>query len=137
MDRGLSLHSRKLKISFMLAIWIMGLMASSRLLAQTAPPPEKAKIEALIHAVSELDQAKFIRNGAEYDVTVAVRFLRGKWKANDKEVKSAQDFIDKVASASGPSGKPYMIRFKDGREIPSRDFLIAELRKQEAPDRSS
>jgi hypothetical protein len=99
--------------------------------AQTAPPAEKVKIEELIHRVSELQDAKFIRNGSEYDVNVAVRFLRGKWKANDKEVKSAREFIDKVASASGTSGKPYLIRFRNGREISSREFLMAELKKQE------
>jgi hypothetical protein len=98
---------------------------------QTTPEPEKKKIEALIKRVSELQDAKFVRNGAEYDVSTAVRFLRGKWKANDKEVKTAHDFVDKVASASGTSGKSYLIRFKDGREIPSREFLLAELKKQD------
>jgi hypothetical protein len=100
--------------------------------AQTTPAPEKEKIEALIRQVGELKDAKFIRNGSEYDVATAVRFLRGKWKANDKEVRTARDFIDKVASASGTSGKPYHIRFKDGREIASRDYLLAELKKQES-----
>ena len=121
-----------------LFVWMMaGVLLPAPVLSQSAPPPEKAKIEALIQRVSELDHAKFIRNGSEYDVTVAVRFLRGKWRANDKEVKSARDFVDKVGSASGTSGRPYMIRFKDGREIPSRDFLTAELKKHEATDRSS
>jgi hypothetical protein len=61
-----------------------------------------------------------------------VLFLRGKWEANDADVKTARDFIDKVASASGTSGKPYLIRFKDGRQTKSRDFLLAELRKLES-----
>ena len=56
-------------------------------------------------------------------------FLRGKWEANDAKVKTARDFIDKVASVSGSSGKPYLIRFKDGREINSREFLISALDK--------
>lgn len=98
---------------------------------QTTPDPEKQKIESLIKHVGELKDARFIRNGKEYDVAAAVRFLRGKWKANDKEVRTARDFVDKVASASGTSGKPYHIRFMDGREITSRDFLIAELKKHE------
>jgi len=46
---------------------------------------------------------------------------------NDAEVKTARDFIDKVASVSGTSGKPYMMRFKDGSEVKSRDFLMAVL----------
>jgi hypothetical protein len=60
-----------------------------------------------------------------------VRFLRGKWDANADDVKSARDFIERVASASGTSGKPYLIRFKDGREIRSREYLLAELQKLE------
>jgi Family of unknown function (DUF5329) len=129
---------RNLKTSLLLAVWLTACFTSSRLLAQSAPAPEITKIEALIRRVSELQDAKFIRNGSEYDVNVAVKFLRGKWKANDKEVKSARDFIDKVASSSGTSGKPYLIRFRDGREISSRNFLLAELSKQEsAQERSS
>jgi uncharacterized protein DUF5329 len=100
-------------------------------LAQSAPAPEKQKIETLIKEVGELKDAKFIRNGWTYGVSTAVRFLRGKWEANDAEVKSARDFIDKVASVSGTSGKPYLIRFNDGREIKSRDFLFTQLQKLE------
>lgn len=99
--------------------------------AQSAPEPEKKKIEALIRQVGELKDAKFIRNGSEYDVSAAVRFLRGKWKANDKKVTTAREFVDKVASASGTSGKPYLIRFSDGREIKSRDFLLSKLKIME------
>jgi hypothetical protein len=58
-------------------------------------------------------------------------FLRLKWHAKDASVKTARDFIDKVASFSGTSGKPYLIRMKDGTEIKSRDFLLAMLQKIE------
>ena len=58
--------------------------------------------------------------------------MRGKWDANLSDVKSARDFIDKVATISGTSGKPYLIRFKDGKEIPSREFLLTELKKLES-----
>jgi hypothetical protein len=99
--------------------------------AQSAPAAEKQKIEALIKQVGDLKDAKFVRNGWTYEPATAVRFLRGKWEANDAEVKTARDFIDKVASASGTSGKPYLIRFKDDREIKSQEFLLAELKKIE------
>src|SRR4030095_4668066 len=100
--------------------------------AQSIPLPEEQKIEALIKRVDELKDAKFIRNGSTYEVATAIRFLRSKWEANNSSVKTARDFVDKVASASGTSGKPYLIRFKDGREITSRDFLLAELKKLES-----
>ena len=113
------------------SLWF-GLLLPLAAAGQSAPETERQKIESLINHVGELKNSRFIRNGKEYDVAVAVRFLRGKWKANDKEVKTAWDFVDKVASASGTSGEPYRIRFKDGREITSRDFLFAELKKLES-----
>ncbi len=100
--------------------------------AQTLPTTERQKIEALIKYVGGLKDAHFIRNGSSYEVSTAVRFLRGKWESNDAQVKTARDFIDKVASFSGTSGKPYLIRLKDGKEIPSREFLTAELQKIES-----
>lgn len=96
--------------------------------AQTLPNLEKQKIEALIKQVANLKDAKFVRNGSTYDADSAATFLRRKWGANESEVKTARDFIDKVASFSGTSGKPYLIRFKDGGEIKSRDFLLAQLK---------
>ena len=97
--------------------------------AQSAPTTERQKIELLIKHVGDLKDAKFVRNGSIYEPTTAIRFLRGKWEANDAKVKTARDFIDEVASVSGSSGKPYLIRFKDGREITSRAFLISALDK--------
>lgn len=105
------------------------LLAWSMPQAQTSSQAEKRKIEALIRRVSELKDAKFVRNGKEYDAATAARFLRGKWKANDDAVQSARDFVDKIASVSGTSGKAYRIRFNDGREMTSRDFLLDELKK--------
>ena len=97
--------------------------------AQTLPNTEKQKIETLIKQVANLKDAKFVRNGSAYNADSAATFLRRKWEANESEVKTARDFIDKVASFSGTSGKPYLIRFKDGGEIKSRDFLLAQLKK--------
>jgi hypothetical protein len=115
-----------------LTVWLFLLVAAPSFLhSQNLPATEKQKIEVLIKQVGDLKDAKFIRNGSTYEVSSAVRLLRGKWDANAAEVKSARDFIDKVASMSGTSGKPYLIRFKDGREIESREYLLAELQKLE------
>ncbi len=104
----------------------------SILQAQSLPAAEKQKIEALIKHLGDLKDAKFVRNGSTYAPATAVRFLRGKWDANKPLVKSARDFIDKVASLSGTSGKPYLIRFNDGKEVKSGEFLLAELKKIES-----
>ena len=117
----------------MIFSWVLflGILLPPVVAGQTSPAAEREKIELLIKQVGEIKDAKFIRNGAAYEVASAVRFLRGKWDANDSVVKTAQDFVDKVASSAGTSGKPYLIRFRDGREVTSRTFLLAELKKLE------
>jgi Family of unknown function (DUF5329) len=97
--------------------------------AQDLPDSEKQKIENLIKQVANLKDAKFVRNGSAYNADSAAIFLRRKWQANESNVKTARDFIDKVASFSSTSGKPYLIRFKDGSESQSRDFLLSQLKK--------
>ena len=99
--------------------------------AQEAALSEKAKIEALIARVEKLDGAVFIRNGSDYDAKTAAKFLRGKWGRNESEIKTAADFIAKAATGSATSGKPYLIRFKDGVQTECGVFLSAELKKLE------
>lgn len=100
-------------------------------LAASAPADETQKIELLIQYVNNLKDATFVRNGSTYNSKSAATFLRRKWQANQSEVRTARDFIDKVAAISGTSGRPYLIRFKDGKEIHSRDFLLARLKTLE------
>ncbi|MCU0590112.1 MAG: DUF5329 domain-containing protein [Desulfobacterales bacterium] len=88
---------------------------------------EVQRIEELIAAVAHQTDAAFIRNNQTYDSTIAAEFLRRKWQAQAARVGSAEDFIEKVASFSSTSGRPYLIRFGDGREIPCSVFLRAEL----------
>jgi hypothetical protein len=99
--------------------------------AQNKALTEKQKIEALIKSVENLKDAKFIRNGAAYDAATAARFLHSKWESNAKDVKTADDFIEKIGTSSGTTGKPYLMRMKDGKETKSRDYFRAELKKLE------
>jgi hypothetical protein len=112
-------------------IFLMAAATPTFLRADEKPDTEKVKIEALIRHIENLKDATFIRNGNDYDARTAAQFLRGKWRAQEKEVKTAMDFIGKVASMSGTSGKPYMIRFKDAREVKCGDYLKEELKKLE------
>lgn len=99
--------------------------------AQEKLATEKQKIEALIKHVEGIKDAKFVRNDTEYDAKTAAKFLRGKWESNEAEIKTAKDFIEKAASVSSTTGKPYLIRFKDGKEMKSSEYLLAELKKLE------
>jgi hypothetical protein len=111
------------------AVLMMGGVAGDK------PRTEAEKIEELIRHVEGLADAKFIRNGTEYDAKSAGQFLRGKWKAQEANVKTAQDFIEKVASLSSTTGKPYLIKLPGGREMKSSEYLVAELKKLESAEK--
>ena len=117
-------------IAAALLLWV-ATAAPFGLRADEKPVSEKEKIETLIKCLEKLKNATFIRNGSDYNAKTAARFLRGKWQAREKEIKTAADFIDKVASMSGTSGKPYVIRFKDSREVKCGDYLKEQLKELE------
>ena len=91
------------------------------------PPAEDARIEYLLAVVASLHDAEFIRNGKAYDTAAAVRHLREKLDLAGSRVKTAEDFIRYCGSQSSVSGKPYEIRFPDGRVVLSADFLQQKL----------
>ena len=116
---------------------IISMALSPRLPAQVLPADEKAKIEALLTHLAGLSDTTFIRNGSTYDAKTAAKFLRKKWEANEKDIKTAADFITKAATASSTTGKPYLIRPKNAAEIPCADYLNDELKKLEFPRATS
>jgi Family of unknown function (DUF5329) len=121
---------QRLILAFAFALLGAALFAGS-VGAESLPAAEKQKIEALIEYVASANDVKFVRNGTVYNAASAATFLRRKWQANYSAVHSARDFVEKIATISGTSGKPYLIRLKDGSEIKSREFLLGQLEKIE------
>ena len=115
--------------------WVLslgGLALGAGSSAAAPPPLEQQRIDKLIRHVEVQKGMKFIRNGTEYSCEEAARFLRGKMDSMGAEVTSARDFIERIASKSSMSGKPYHVRFNDGRLISSAQFLGDELKRLEA-----
>jgi hypothetical protein len=93
---------------------------------------EQARIERLIRFVETHPEAKFVRNGTAYTGRDAAKFLRGKYQKMGEHVSTAQQFIEQIAAKSSTSGQQYLIRFADGRTVPSAQFLGAELARMDA-----
>lgn len=112
--------------------FVAGAVSLVALGAMAAPPPqEQSRIERLIKAIEARKDMKFIRNGSEYDCGDAAKFLRGKFEAMGKEVTSARDFIERIASKSSMSGEPYHVKFADGKTMLASQFLNDELKRLE------
>ena len=86
-----------------------------------------AEIEMLIKTVRSLDGAVFIRNGSEHTPAEAAEHLKLKWTKQCQKIRTAEDFIELCATKSIMSGSAYRIRFADGHEEPSADFMKAAL----------
>ncbi len=89
-------------------------------------PQSKAEVDALIAFVRTSD-VRFIRNGREYSGVEGADHLRDKLAKAGDRVKTTDDFINGIASKSFLSGKPYMVKFADGRTQPTGDWLRAHL----------
>ena len=107
-------------------------LAGATVLATQKALTEAAKIQALISTVEKYEGLVFIRNGSAHDPTQAASHLRLKWKNAGKRVRTAEDFIRYCATGSSMSGKPYQIRFADGRVEDSAVYFHAQLRRIEA-----
>jgi hypothetical protein len=114
----------------LLALLILGGCIAAR--GADVAPSEAQKIVYLIASIESLRDAQFIRNGSAYDAKTAADHLRSKFKTAGPRVKSASDFIRFCASVSSVSGKPYLIRFSDGRQVTSEAFLQDKLADYEA-----
>ena len=90
-------------------------------------PRQQARIDALITAVEKMPGGKFIRNGSEYDAATAAGHLRMKLSRAGERVKTAEDFIEGIASKSSISGQPYRIRRPSGAEEDASTFFRARL----------
>ena len=93
---------------------------------------EKFKIEGLLAAVEAQRGAVFIRNGSEHRAPQAAAHLRMKWRRAGGRIRTADQFITHLATASSLTGRKYRIRFADGREVDAAVFFRAELAKLEA-----
>ena len=90
------------------------------------PVAEQTKIDFLIGEVKG-SPAIFIRNGTEYPADRAASHLARKLKFAGRRVQTVRQFIVGIASHSEESGKPYEIRWPDGRRQPLSEWLFERL----------
>lgn len=85
------------------------------------------EVDALLAFVSH-SPCTFIRNGSAYSAQDAAAHLRQKldYLTRRGRVDTAEQFIERAASESSLSGKPYTVKC-DGREQLSGDWLREEL----------
>lgn len=110
-----------------LRLLVVTILSSGLLLAR--PAAEAARIEFLLSTIKSLQGAVFVRSGQAYDGATAEAHLRMKLTRASERVQTAEQFIEGIASKSYLTGKPYQIRFGDGRTVGSGPFLTEKLKE--------
>jgi hypothetical protein len=115
---------RSAAIVLLLSVWpLTALRAES-------PPPMQVEVDYLLSYV-ETSGCSFYRNGSWYDGSQAKAHLRTKYDylAARHLIASADEFIDKGASSSSFSGKPYKIKCGTAAEVSSGQWFHQVLQR--------
>lgn len=102
---------------------LIALLLSNTLQGQTSIDEE---VRLLIDGVAQ-SGCLFERNGKSYEAGDAADHLSLKFKRGKKYAKTAENFIDRLASKSSLSGKPYHIVCPGREKMTSGDWLHQKL----------
>jgi len=95
------------------------------LLVSSVNAAENSEIGYLLSFISSSD-CTFIRNGKEYTAVKASEHLEYKYNHVKSRIKTADQFIDKIASKSSISKKPYEVRCGD-TQFKTEQWLVDAL----------
>lgn len=87
---------------------------------------QSEEIEQLLKTMESSDLV-FIRNGQESTAAEAAAHLRKKWQNATPKIVSVDNFINKIASASSVTGKPYKVKLPDGTVVEAQEWLRRQL----------
>jgi hypothetical protein len=101
-----------------------------------AVTPSTTTQAEIAHLLSYLETSRceFYRNGAWHDSAEARAHLEKKMSYLVKRslIGTAEDFIDRAATASSVSGEKYLVRCRPSPAVPSGEWLRAELARLRA-----
>jgi Family of unknown function (DUF5329) len=77
-------------------------------------------------------KATFIRNGTSHTPAEAAAHIKAKYEHFKADIRTPEDFIRLSASKSLMSGKPYLVRTPEGKEIRLDEWLTEALKAHRA-----
>ena len=90
-----------------------------------------AEIDYLLASIGSSDCA-FIRNGKRYDAKDAEAHLRMKYRRGKRYASTSEKFIERLASKSSMSKKPYFMECGNEQKITSGQWLTERLSEYRA-----
>jgi hypothetical protein len=105
------------------------LLGAAGPIAAQVPDPA---VSGLLRAVAT-SGCQMERNGELHDAEAAAEHLRMKLERSGRPSMNADQFIDRVASGSTVTGRPYRVLCPGRPPVDSRAWLRARLAEQSAP----
>lgn len=121
-------HLRKLVIPITL-LFLFFAPAFSEGFAFELSPAAQSEIAHLLNYI-EKSRCRFCRNGTWYNDTKAVRGhvdTKYHYFMDKGQIGSTEDFINRAATKSEMTGKPYLVKCNNGAEMPLSEWLTHEL----------
>lgn len=116
--------------------WVAIVVLIALAFGASADEQDEREVAYLIDFVAH-SGAVFVRNGSEHNAQNAADHLAMKYQRAGRYAKTAEDFIDHLASKSSIKRKPYYIILADGTELTSHDWLYSALNDYRAQQAST
>ncbi len=117
--------SADLKISKKVNALLLVLFTGLLLHLPSAAASDNKEIDFLLTYIAKSD-CLFIRNGKEHQADEARKHLEMKYSRSKGRIKTADQFIDRIASESSFTGRPYQVVCGQERSL-TKDWLKKAL----------
>ena len=111
------------------------LVASLAVLALEAradvPKEQEAEVQHLLNYLAS-SECSMLRNGKAHEGEEAVKHVQRKYDHYRDQIASTEEFIERSATRSLISGKAYQVACPGSEEVPSGEWLNAELERYRA-----
>lgn len=113
--------------------WLLSISIAMLALPVWSAAPDQITRAEVAHLLQYLESSgcQFQRNGSWYTSQRAARHLNQKYEYLLKKsmVTNAESFIERAATESSASGKPYSVKCGDAAAVPSAAWLRDELQR--------
>lgn len=108
-------------------IFFIGLFICRAVIADV--PAEQLKEVDYLMAFIEKSGCVINRNGTDYPAENGISHIKMKYDHFREDIKSSEEFIEYAATKSTMSGKYYMVTCPGKEAVPTKDWLLTELKK--------
>ena len=110
--------------------WLAAAIIAAAPVHANTPTTTAIEIDGLFAALLQ-SGCEFSRNGSWYNAKQASQHLQGKYDylLKKKLVPNTEAFIERAASQSSMSSKPYLVRCPGQPEVASKQWFSEELQK--------